>query len=189
MTKTVLMAVLRILAGAAALLAGAAQAGEPASSMGLHGMVMFGGKEGLYASHMPMYHRPHDVQAVFRLRMADAPLDAELRRELARRPVLWTIVPERFELDRLAPEAADPVARLRADLVRGHFERGGATVHSGVEIVVERVLMYRRLDPAPRREAGMVYEVIDAGPKAREHYLVKRIRGGGPISTTSCRSR
>lgn len=162
---------------AALTFAGAVHAEEQASSMGVHGMVMFGGKEGLYASHMPMYHRPHDVQAIFRFHLSDPALDRKMRDELARRPQLWTIVPERFELDRLASGAANPVSHLHADLVRGHFERGGVTVHSGVDIAVERVLVYRRLDPGSSKDGSMTYSVVDTDNKAKEHFLVKRIEG------------
>jgi hypothetical protein len=147
------------------------------SSMGLHGMALFGGREGLYASHMPMYHRPHDMQAVFRLHIEDPAIDESMRRELAQHPALWSIVPERFELDRLAPASADPVKHLRADLVRGHFERGGTVVHAGVDVAVERVLLFRRLDADAHKDGKAAYQVIDAGPNAKEHFLVKRIEG------------
>jgi hypothetical protein len=146
-------------------------------SMGEHGMVLFGGGEGLYASHMPMYHRPHDVQVVFRLHIENATIDDAMRRELAQHPVLWSIVPERFEIDRLAPTAANPVLHLHADLVRGHFERGGVVVYAGVDIGIERVLMYRRLDADAPKDGKAAYQVIDAGPNAKEHFLVKRIEG------------
>ncbi|WP_373990514.1 hypothetical protein [Duganella sp. BuS-21] len=43
---------------------------------GEHGMVLFGGKKGLYASHLPMFHAPHDYQVILQLHVADAATDA-----------------------------------------------------------------------------------------------------------------
>ncbi len=143
-----------------------------AEAMGVHGMVLFGGRDGLFASHMPMFHRPHDTQVVLQVHLADPRRDAALRRELAARPRLWTIVPDRFDLDRLDPGAADPIRGLRADVVRGHFERGGHVQSRGVAFVIDRVVFDHRLTPTPAAAAPLRYRVVDAGPGAREHFLL-----------------
>ena len=159
-----------LLLAAAALVAPVAGAQGP--SFGEHGMVLFGGHDGLFLSHMPMFHRPHDTQVVLQVHLADARRDAALRRELAARPALWTIVPERFELDRLAPDAADPIRTFHADVVRGHFERGGKTQSTGDEFIIERVLFDHRLAPSPADGTPIQYRVVDAGGATREHFLV-----------------
>jgi hypothetical protein len=41
-----------------------AQVPAPQHRMGVHGMVLFGSGPRLYASHIPMFHRPHDRQVV-----------------------------------------------------------------------------------------------------------------------------
>jgi len=123
-------------------------------------------------SHMPMFHRPHDTQVVLQVHLADPRRDAALRRELATRPRLWTIVPERFELDRLEPGAADPIRGFKADVVRGHFERGGKTQSTGDAFVIDRVEFDHRLVPQPAGDAPLHYRVVDAGPGAREHFLL-----------------
>lgn len=66
----------------AALLPAFARADETA--MGGHGMAVFGGREGLYASHLPMFHAPHDTQLLLRFHLADAAADRALRERLAR---------------------------------------------------------------------------------------------------------
>ena len=149
-----------------------AQPPAPGPSMGEHGMLLFGGRDGLFLSHLPMFHRPHDTQVVLQVHLADARRDAALRRELAARPVLWTIVPERFELDRLAPDAGDPIRAFHADIVRGHFERGGVTRSNGDLFLVDRVVFDHRLRPATGAGTPLQYRVVDAGPAAREHFLV-----------------
>ena len=150
-------------------------AAPPGPSMGLHGMILFGGADGLFLSHMPMVHRPHDTQVVLQVHVADPRRDAALRRELAARPGLWTIVPERFEIDRLAPGAPDALHAFRADVVRGHFERGGVVAASGDEFVIDRVVFDHRLDAQPPAGTTLQYRIVDAGAGAREHFLVRWI--------------
>jgi hypothetical protein len=140
--------------------------------MGEHGMLLFGGHDGLFLSHLPMFHRPHDTQVVLQVHLANRRHEEELRRELAARPQMWTVVPERFELDRLAPEASQPLRSFHADVVQGHFERGGKTVHANDEFIVDRVVFDHRLAPTGGPGAKLVYCVVDAGPAAREHFLV-----------------
>jgi len=149
-----------------------AYAQSPSPSMGEHGMLLFGGRDGLFLSHLPMFHRPHDTQVVLQVHLADGRHEEELRRELAARPRLWTVVPERFELDRLAPGASQPLRSFHADVVRGHFERGGKTVHANDEFIVDRVVFDHRLTPTAGPGPALVYRVVDAGPAAREHFLV-----------------
>jgi len=173
MLATVLPRIALALPLAAALLgAPAARAQSPQPSMGEHGMLLFGGRDGLFLSHLPMFHRPHDTQVVLQVHLADRRHDEALRQELAARPQVWTVAPEPFELDRLAPQALQPLRSFRADVVRGHFERGGKTIHKGDDVIVDRVVFHHRLLPASDPGATLVYRLVDAGAGAREHFLV-----------------
>lgn len=142
------------------------------ATFGQHGMVLFGGSDGLYASHLPMFHAPHDHQVILKVHVADPALDAALKRRLDSKAVLWTIAPEKFELDRLAPKAANPLRSFKADLVLGHFERGGATEYAGAKLVVDQVLVYRPLSPAAARAATARYLQVGGGAR---RFLVKEI--------------
>ncbi|MDC8759696.1 hypothetical protein [Janthinobacterium fluminis] len=153
-------------------LALAAPAGAAQASWGEHGMALFGGKEGLYASHLPMFHAPHDYQVVLQFHLADAALDAALRRRLDGKTALWTIAPEKFELDRLAPRAPSPLTQFKADLVLGHFEQQGKTEYAGATLLIDKVLLFRRLSAAPRGKATASYRQIGGG---RQRFLVKDI--------------
>jgi hypothetical protein len=141
-------------------------------TFGQHGMALFGGVDGLYASHLPMFHPPHDYQVVLRVRLADKTLDATVRRQLQSKVALWTIAPEEFELDRLAPDSARPLARFKADIVQGHFEQGGKTRHAGATMIVEKILVFRKLSGAPAVAPASRYLQIGSG-SAR--FLVKEI--------------
>lgn len=114
-------------------------------SWGTHGMAMFGGKNGLYASHLPMAHPPHDYQAIFTFHVADARIDAALRQRLEAHPTLWTIAPEKFELNRLDPASKNPLQHFKADIVLGHFEQDGKTEYHDVTIVVDKIELYLKL--------------------------------------------
>jgi hypothetical protein len=93
------------------LLAGSAAAADV--TYGEHGMALFGGKEGLYASHLPMFHAPHDYQVVLQVHVADPATDAALRKRLDGKTALWTIAPK---IRALAPGAT---SRHAAQAVQG----------------------------------------------------------------------
>lgn len=121
---------------------------NPHASMptwGTHGMAMFGGKNGLTAAHLPMAHPPHDYQAIFTFHVADAKIDAALRQRLEAPPTLWTIAPEKFELNRLDPASNNPLKHFKADIVLGHFEQDGKTEYPDVTIVVDKIELYLKL--------------------------------------------
>lgn len=141
-------------------------------TFGQHGMALFGGADGLYASHLPMFHPPHDCQVILKLRLADKGLDAQLRRALGAKLALWTLSPEQFDLDRLAPDSKQPLNRFKADIVQGHFEQGGKTRHAGATIIVEKVLVFRKLSPVPAQASAARYLQLGSGS---ERFLVKEI--------------
>ncbi len=153
-----------LLAGLAAALPVMAHDG----SYGSHGMVLFGDRDGLYASHLPLFQAPHDVQAVLQVRLADPRQDRELRARMQGTTALWTIDPEHFELSRLDPRSAAPLRGFGADIYRGHFERGGQREAARARFVVEKVVYFERLDPSMRARSEATYLPVGK-------YLVKRL--------------
>ncbi|MBW8846877.1 MAG: hypothetical protein JF607_18080 [Burkholderiales bacterium] len=162
---------LLMLAGLA-LLARAEETAE--SAFGGHGMAVFGGREGLYASHLPMFHTPHDSQVLLRFHLADAVADRALRDTLAREPKLWTFDPETFDLLRFAPGHAEPLREFKARFFEGHFERGGKPQPADQRVVVDEVLLFRRLDPTPRAAATGRYRLIGQGGEWFAFKLIDR---------------
>jgi len=139
---------------------------------GTHGMALFGGQEGLYASHLPMFHAPHDYQVILQVHIADPATDAALRKRLDGNNALWTIDPEKFELSTLAPDTRTPRKEFKADLVQGHFERGGNTQYKAATVVIDKVLVFRQLDDKPRNAGMSRYMQIGGGA---QRFLVKEI--------------
>jgi len=146
--------------------------GKPPATWGLHGMLLFGGADGLFASHLPMFYAPHDYHVVLELQLASPAIDAAMRARLAVTPALWTLVPEKFELARLAPGAAHPLLTFKADIVEGHFERGGKTIYPDVIVRVIRIMRYVQLDPHARPRATAHYLPVGQG---RTWFLVKEV--------------
>lgn len=144
---------------------------------GSHGMAVFGGRDGLYASHLPMFHAPHDAQVLLRFHLADASVDASLRARLALRPQLWTLDPESFDLHRLQHGSAEPLKQFSARFVQGHFERGGVERFVGQTVVIDEVLLFKPLDFKPASDGTVPhsagrYLLLGSG---REYFAVKEI--------------
>ena len=155
-------------------------------SDGVHGMVLFGDREGLYAAHLPMFHAPHDNQVVVKLRFKDPQLEHDMRARLDGKTALWTIEPERFALHRLAPAAPLPLREFKANVVEGHFERDGSLRQRQAELVVERVVLYRTLAPQPAVRAVSRYapvgrflvKLVDSRPDFDHIVLLERAADG-----------
>jgi len=132
----------------------------PAVRMGTHGMVLFGRGGKLYASHIPMFHPPHDVQLL---------LQVELEGGAAQRDFadgLYTLEPERFDLSALM---AGRLTQFRAGLYRGNFEGGGSALHKDVTVRVKRVLHASALKPDAAPLPHLRYLVVGEG---RDAFLV-----------------
>ena len=152
------------LATAEDLLPGRAPSSDPAGS---HGMLVVG-SDVVYLSHLPMFHVPHNYQLIFEAGL-DAKVLAEYRRDSAAHPdTYYTLVPtDRWVLPNTIVEGAG----FRADLYRGHFERGGTPIRQGITVKVRRIVHFRRFD------AGRTPDPTQwiAFGRGREHFLAHRI--------------
>ncbi|WP_316632471.1 hypothetical protein [uncultured Flavobacterium sp.] len=109
-----------------------------------HGMLIFG-KEKIYASHLPMFHSPHDYQIILELEldnntkklfMADQENNPEYN--------TYTIEPEKFIL----PDMIQNPKPFKVNLYRGHFERGGKKIASDIVVSIKQVIYYKKFNPA-----------------------------------------
>ncbi|MCC6806111.1 MAG: isopeptide-forming domain-containing fimbrial protein [Deltaproteobacteria bacterium] len=96
--------------------------------VGTHGMIVFGDKQGgVFMSHIPMFHRPHDVQAIFRVRFKDA---GDYKGEL------HSFLPDAFSLN---DAVNGKVKAMRGTLYRGNFEAGGEALRK-ITVTIDAVL-------------------------------------------------
>lgn len=99
--------------------------------MGVHGMVVFGGKR-VFLSHIPMFRSPHDVQLVIEAAIpGDHPSFAE---------GLFTFEPEKFDLDALV---AGKKTEMVGTLYKGSFEDGGQPIEKDVHVRVVKIVASR----------------------------------------------
>jgi hypothetical protein len=112
---------------------------EPAA---IHGMVLFG-KQKMYASHLPMYHSPHDYQVIFELSMDNVSASL-LEEDQQKHPndVTYTLEPEPFVLS----DMINHPSAFKAKLFRGHFERGGYEITDNVIVNIEKVVYVQKLE-------------------------------------------
>jgi hypothetical protein len=141
------------------------------ASFGTHGMVLFGGRDGLFLSHLAMFHAPHDYQVVLEIELSDAVIQQKLRATLEATPRLWTINPEPFALTDFWT-ASRPLQTFKAELFEGHFERGGESRFKGVQINVRQVLFHQHLAPSSTAKLNANYQIVQRGSTV---YLVKRL--------------
>ena len=134
--------------------------------MGIHGMVLVANMSSMYASHLPMYHEPHNVQLIYtienkNLSLMRLVLDADL----------VTIKPKPFNLQHLMRGEKFTVV---ADVYLGHFERGGMPTFKDLPLNFEKQLYLRSLDDPEKSHIRHKYDTVDLPNNKR--LLVHRIQ-------------
>lgn len=145
---------------------------EKSAHWGLHGMLVFGDGKSLYASHLPMFHAPHDRQVIFRFHFSDKKIDAKVKKHFAERQELWTLAPEEFDLDRLQTNAPNALKKFTGKLFQGHFERGGKQAYAMQTVLVDEVLVFNSLAPKETAKSEGIYYLIGQGTT---QFLMKKI--------------
>lgn len=120
--------------------------------MGVHGMALFTQGSSIYASHMPLYHKPHDVQLLYKLDNNNLALLQTIRDG-----DLITIKPQPFNLQRLM---RGEKMVLNVDLYSGHFERDGMLVYENIPMTFDKKLYVRSLDDIQPSSNKQAYDVV-----------------------------
>ncbi len=120
--------------------------------VGVHGMVLMNKSSTIFAYHLPLYHKPHDVQLLYKLDVKDVAL-----MQLVRDNDMVTIKPKPFNLQRLM--RGEKVA-LEADVYTGHFERDGMLVYKNMPLNFAEQLYVRKLDDLKPSSKQQEYDVV-----------------------------
>lgn len=120
--------------------------------MGIHGMALFTQGSSIYASHMPLYKKPHNVQLLYKL---DNDNLAVL--QMIRDGQLITIKPKPFNLQRLM--RGEQIV-INADLYAGHFERDGMLVYENIPLSFDKKLYVRSFDDIKPSSRKQSYDVV-----------------------------
>jgi hypothetical protein len=142
---------------------------------GRHGMLLFG-EDPVYLSHLPRYACPRNFQVLLEVG-PDRPALDTLRADRARYgDGLYTVDPVPFPIADLAPHDGAPArTSLEVTLVRGHFERGGTSICTGLRMDIRNVVWFRQRHADARRDPGPAMEYLYFG-RGEQTYLVHAMR-------------
>ena len=140
----------------------------------IHGMLLFG-QETNYASHLPMFHAPHDYQLLMELEFKEVTgskaleLYAELKKEEHK---LFTLVPEKMDLSLVI---SGEKSNFSAHIFKDHFERGGENL-GAVQVKVSKIIFSDTLDPDKTTNSQEEYFVFGK----EGEYFAAHVIGGAP---------
>ncbi len=120
---------------------------------GVHGMALFSHSSTIYASHLPLYHKPHNVQLIYKLSIKDFAL-----LQMVRGADLVTIKPKKFNLQRLM---RGEKMTITADVYSGHFERDGMLVYENIELDFSKQLYVREMTDLAKSSKKQQYDMIE----------------------------
>jgi len=122
------------------------------SYMGIHGMVLVSQGSSIYASHLPLYKKPHNVQLLYKLDNNNLSV-----LQTVRDSQFITIKPKPFNLQRLM---RGEKMVIQADLYAGHFERGGMLVYENISLSFDKQMYVRTFDDIKPSSTQQEYDVV-----------------------------
>jgi hypothetical protein len=143
----------------------AAMSADKAST---HGMLIFGTNK-IYASHLPMFRTPHNYQIILELAL-DAKAQQKFIADQKQNPqyTTYTIEPEKFVL----PDMVGKKGTFKANLYRGHFERGGIKIADSITIKIVEVVYLKKFDAAATKQTEANFIVFG---NSKEQFAIHQI--------------
>jgi hypothetical protein len=138
----------------------------PKEKVGIHGMTVVGEKS-VYLSHLPMFMKPHNFQAIFEasfIQGANSVQDVYVKdRRSNPKSKMYTLPPlEKFQLTTLFRPTPPARSSFKGELFRGHFEREGVTVSgmANFDVKIKRVIFLNELDGTMTKPAKLTYRLF-----------------------------
>lgn len=133
-----------------------------------HGMLIFG-NEKIYASHLPLFHSPHDYQIILELELIAADkkkfiADQQLHPEFT----TYSIEPEKFVL----PDMIASPKPFKVNVYRGHFERGSTALLEQVTVTIRQVIYFKKLNLADVKDTSTKFILFG---NSKEQYAAHRL--------------
>jgi hypothetical protein len=134
----------------------------------VHGMLIFG-KEKIYASHLPLFHSPHNYQIILELE-TDKISKQKFLADQKQNPdfATYSIEPEKFVLS----EMLDKPKPFKVNLYRGHFERGGTQILKDITVTIKQVIFNEKFNSEKDRSALNNYILFGS---EKEKFVVHQI--------------
>lgn len=112
-----------------------------------HGMLLFGQNQ-TYASHLPMFHKPHDYQLIMKIKLSTNPRASSMplidyKKAKQNGEKIFTLVPQKMDLTKLINGEKK---FFYANIYQGHFEKGGNNL-GWVKVEIEKIIFSQKLDP------------------------------------------
>jgi hypothetical protein len=108
----------------------------------VHGMLIFG-TDKIYASHLAMFHAPHNYQIIIEVVLEKVAKQKFVADQKAHPEfTTYTIEPEKFVL----PDMISKQGSFKANLYRGHFERGGVKIADSILVKIVSIVYFKNFD-------------------------------------------
>ncbi len=147
-------------------------------SFGFHGMMLFGQSKS-YVSHLPMFHAPHNFQAVFEVEVDSSSEGgaAYKKLKLSSGPDQFSLAPsENFHLKKMID---GEIQEFEADVYKGHFEKQGAVNLGTAKIKVIKKIFSKDISGeshgAKRWIAQKYFIFGEMGSKTPELYAIHEV--------------
>lgn len=121
--------------------------GSRADQMATHGMLLFGNQK-TYASHLPMFHAPHDYQVILELSLEGVPHSTAVNQyNLAKADAtqMFTLKPQPMDLTKVI---SGEQTSFIAYIYKGHFEQGGQNF-GPAKVNVTKIIQANKLSESP----------------------------------------
>jgi hypothetical protein len=118
----------------------------------VHGMALVTQGSSIYASYLPLYNKPHNVQLLYKLDNKNLAVLQTIRDSS-----LITIKSKPFNLQRLM---RGEKMVIQADLYAGHFDRGGMLVYENISLSFDKKLYVRTFDDIKPSSTKQEYDVV-----------------------------
>lgn len=163
-----------------------------ADPKGFHGMLVFG-KESVYVSHLPMFHNPHDYQAIVKVRL-DPDSEAKYLELAQTHKGIFTFAPSGLFV---LPDVIKFKTPIKGTLFFGHFERGGKEIMD-VELELETVILFKKLTSGVAQDKYLIFgsnkesfaaHLIDAKPGLDEFWEIDPSQSNAIVPRKSLRGK
>ena len=121
--------------------------------MGIHHMALVSHGSSVYASHMPRFKKPYNIQLLYKLSIKSLALLQTIRDGQ-----LTTIKTKPFNLQRLMRGESVVVY---ADLYSGHFGREGMLVYENIALEFDKKLYLREIKDTKPSTQWQQYDVVE----------------------------
>jgi hypothetical protein len=142
---------------------------EETDNPDIHGMLIMG-KDVFYLSHLPMFGSPHNYQGIFRIKL-DAASAKIFKKDQANHPEYPTYSIRPINKFVLPDMVANP-QQFKAELYRGHFERGGELIAQSITITIEKVVLFKKFDLTKARDTKAEYIVFGSNKEKFIAHLI-----------------